>query len=545
MKKTIKFLTAHKWQMLSMLLFVLAVVTGGAGVCMAADPVDPVDPNANDLGSPDGGAGQDLTGTQASGTQARLGELVEPEYDPDVVHFRCHKYVLLTDARTLAQQRTCTGYEVTHWRIGDEEMSGKITAQINASSDNAIVLNKQNFEGNLRLLIPGTTLACIGVPGYADGSQTKKDGGDLVLYVESTVPGVSATCRAINGPATVDGEYDDTLDSMSCPQIAQNTIVSINSVAGAESQQEVTPDNAQPRPKTVYLQKQILNVVITDHYKQLLKKTPWAEKDIKAEALRKFQQKAENTLWTGRQKRWKQPQGDNLGEEFVYTSEGVLRQVTNYVGLDGKLDFEDVTALQKIQFTEFSEHDEAEAYCGKDKIEEIVNMDFTRHKDITYVQKKTDLGIVVRSLVSNFGTFNIKYAPALDKLGYRNFMVILDMKGARYYTNITKRERTNDMKKDGNGGREASRYIYIEAGALALRGYNSILAGPSAEIANKNLSREAKPVTIVNELPATPYDGMRIVLNNDIEAGGVTYDAENIYVYTASTGRWTVESGTV
>lgn len=90
------------------------------------------------------------------------------------------------------------------------------------------------------------------------------------------------------------------------------------------------------------------------------------------------------------------------------------------------------------------------------------------HHTVEYKHHKTDYGIIVRDLVSNFGTLHIVHAPALDDLGYSNFMVVIPMQKAKYYHNINGNSKTYeiDLKKAGNEAREASRFIYIESGAL-------------------------------------------------------------------------------
>lgn len=538
--------------LVSVLLCMLAVVTGG-GMAMAEvptvpdpdNPVDPVNPDTNDLGSPDGnGAGQGLTGTQASATQLKEGDLAQPDYDEDVIHFRCHKFVLLNRARTVAQQRTCRDYETIHFRIGEEDLSGVTKANIVAGA--SIKLNASNFDGDLKLLTPGSTLYVQGVSGYADGSASKTE-GDLMLFVVANPTLKEATCQAINGPAATDGEYNDSLDDMTCPAIPSGTNIVVCAIAGAESQQEVTPDNFQPRPKTVYLQKQIFNVVFTDYQKRIITKARWAIKDIKAEALRKFSAKAEYTLWLGKQKRFKMLVDPTMGEEYVYTSEGVLRQLSNTLGIsDDGIEFTDVTAITKIQFTEFSEHDEADMYCGKDMLEDIINMKDINDR-IRLTQETTDFGVKILAFHNNFGKLNLIYAPALNKIGYSKFAVVIDMKGARYYTNISKTERTIDMKKGAKDTREATRYVYIEGGALALRGYNSILVGPASLIAQRNVSTSARPVVMTDGLPGTPYAGMLILLKNPVtltvNGNEVTLDTDHVYEY--SEGSWIQYTGTV
>ena len=81
------------------------------------------------------------------------------------------------------------------------------------------------------------------------------------------------------------------------------------------------------------------------------------------------------------------------------------------------------------------------------------------------------------------------------------------------------------------------------SGALALRGFNSILVGPASLIAKRNVSKSARPVHMTSELPATPYEGMLILLENDVTVGNVTYSSDLVYEYKS--GAWTQYVGTV
>lgn len=554
MKKMIRMMKDNSF-VVSVALMMLAVLTGGASMAVtageaqpdspgsaAASTPDPVNPETNDRETPDGeGGGQSLPSTQASATQLREGGLVKPEYDEDIVKFRPDEYVLLNLARTMATQRTKKGYEAKHFLIGRESLLLKTKAEITAGEDGTVTLNATNTTGNIKLAYKGKLIFVNGVSGYKEGSATETD-GDLVLFVMSN-NGVSVKCQALNGQAATPGQTSYYLYDKVCPSIPANTSMVIGTVAGCESQMIVTPDNAQPRDKTVYLQKQIFNVEITDHEKEVLKWTPWALAELKENALEIFSQGAEYTLWKGKQMKWKMQMDENGKEEFAYSSEGILRQITNTLGLSGKFEFRNITDIGKIMFTEFAERKEAVMLVGKDLLADIINMDYTRHKEVSYTQKKTDYGIVVNALVSNFGELDIIYAPALDHFDMADCAVVVDIKSARYYTNIKKREYNVDEKKTGNMSREASRYIYIEAGALALRGFNSMLVGPSEKIIAKNLSTSSKSVMLVTSLPETAPVGTKILFEEDTTIDGVTYSADKVYVKTNN--GWEEYDGTI
>lgn len=529
MKKTVNFLMKHRL-IISLLFVMIAVLTGGAGVCMAEgsavgdpdpDNPDPVNPETNNMKSPDGnGAGQTLPGTQASATQLRRAKLVEDQYDPDIVEFEADDYVLLNAAQTIALQRNVGGhdYEITDFRIGEEDL--KLTVIDDIAAGEKIILTESNCSGNLNMLGVSSTIVVKGVGGYKNGSQTEKDGGPLVLFVVSNDE-EKITCRPVNGITKVDGTKSEYLREYTAPAIPAGTEMIITSVAASESQMIVQPDNTQPRPNTVYLQKMEFNILITDHEREIIKKTSWGLSDIKAQALRNFKKKQEYSLWIMAQGKFIMRTKDG-NEEYVYTMQGALRQLTNTLGLDEKFKWEHISAIGKVMGTGLGKSKEAWAYCGMNKIAELENMPEILHHTVEYKHHKTDYGIVVRDLVSSFGTWHIVHAPALDDLGYKNFMVVIPMQKAKYYHNINGNSKTYeiDLKKAGNDAREASRYVYIESGALKLGGHTSLLVGPSDEIVEKNMSDNSNPVILITALPADPSDGMLISFDGLLSADG-------------------------
>ena len=396
--------------------------------------------------------------------------------------------------------------------------------------------------GDLNEVGVSSTIIVKGVKGYEKGSTTKTK-GDLVLFVSGVdEDGAEITCRPLNGKAKIEGTKSDYLRDYKVPAIPANTELFISSYAGSERQKIVNPDNSQPRFATVYLQKRLFNIVVTDHFREILKKTPWGFDDMKDQALANFSKKFERDLWDGEQTRFivKIKEGH---EEYVYTSQGILRQLTNTLGIEGKFKYTHITAIGKVMFTKYAETTEAYLLCGKNKIGEIANMEeIIKHMDAKYDHKKTDYGIVVRDLVSNFGTLHIVYAPMMDELGYEDFAVAAPLQIARYYHKV-KRESNIDLNKAGNDAREAQRYTYIEIAALALRGQNSMLIGPSDQIVDKNLSDNTKAVNVVDALPENPYEGMIITFDEDLDFNGTMLDHEKAWQWNGTT--WVEFTGTI
>lgn len=531
MKKLFSFAKKHG-MIISLLFVVMAVLTCGAGTSIAVDPPvsdpdpdnpDPVDPEVNDMGDPTGkGAGQNLTGTQGSATQMRRGGIARTEYDPDVVKYNAPKYVLLNLARTVAVQRSVKGYEIDHFRIGKANLTIHTTTDI--AQAEKITLTTENASGALNMLGVSKTVIVRGVKGYVNGSTTQTSGELVLIVTKADEDGI--VLRPLNGITKTDGRKSDYLQDYLVPAIPANTEMNIASYAGSESQKIVDPDNSQPRTDKVYLQKRLFNIVITDHEREILKETPWGFDEMRDQAIDNFSDQFETDLWNGEQRRWlvKIPGGN---EEFAYTSKGILRQLTNTLGIEGKFKYSHITAIGKVMFTKYAETTEAYLLCGKNKVGEIANMEeIQKQMEATYSHRKTDYGIVVRDLVSNFGTLHVVYAPKLDELGYQDFCVAVPIQIARYYHKI-KKEGSIDLNKAGDNAREAMRYTYIEIAALALRGQNSMLIGPSDQIIDMNISTDTNPINVVDAIPSNPYDGMIISFDGLLsEDGEVTSVSE-------------------
>jgi hypothetical protein len=508
--------------LVSLMLMVLSVVAGG-GVMMAEGiviPNDPVDADKNDLASPDGlGAGQDLTGTVASGTQARIGDIVEDEWDKEVAHYQEKKFPLDTMIRLRAKQRKATGYEVGHFREGSTVLDMVVKGNIGDGTKTSIDLTSSNVSGDISTFAAHRLIAVNGVSGYVDGSSTEEE-GTLILFVKSN-DGDKATCIALNGKSTEVG------GPTTCPVIPDGTKLSALSNACYESQLVVAPSNFQPRPKVAFLQKHIFNYVITDHYKELMKKTPHAEKEIRDAAMYDFRRQRERNSLIGTQRKFlfNVP---NMGKQYIYTSNGVLPQLINKFGVD-EWDYATLIAISKMQFTDFSENSEADFFMGKNLLEKVQNIDFTKHKDIEY-KGETVAGIEIVAFKSIFGKLNFIHCPQLDDLGMSDYGFICDLKNAVRYVKEAGKEDTKSMDDGSENAQEAERTRHIEIDAICLKGYNSMLVGPVDGIDNVKYTKSATNVTMMEALPENPTEGQKVFLTST----DGTYEGGHVYTYNGT-----------
>lgn len=552
MKKVMNYFSFQS--VLKMVLMLLAVATGG-GVLALADNVEPqignegvepasketveakepVNPDTNDRLSPGGKKdGQDLTGSQASSTQLREGGLLDKEWDSEIVKFYPFKTPILSIVRQMAKTVNIKNWSVSHQRVGGETLDGQVTQKIVAGD--TVEINPTNFSGSIRPFYKGTTVIVSGVPGYKEGSKTKTEGTLMLYVIEAN--GKKAVMQAVNGIPKNEGDTRENLDNMTCPEIPVGTTLLAASSAASESQLTITPENFQPREKSVYVQKKLLNIVFTDDYEKVKKEQPITVADLKTDAIIKYNLRAERTYLMGIKSRFKAETGDGQIED-VYTSEGIINQLTNTYAIGDEYTLSDLIAISKLQFTEFSENDRCFAFCGKNAIERLENIKLEGSHQNDFINHN-EFDLSFKRFKDTFGSLDFIWAQTLDLMGMSDFMVIFDPKASRRYVKIGKREQTNDMSKGGGEVRDAKRWIHQEADSVALRGYNSILVGPASKI-NKIATESLGAIISAAKLPATPAKGMKVALTKDYVNGETTYEAGTVYYYDGSA--WSVYAG--
>lgn len=516
MRKLFSFLKSNKISFVSLILLVFALAFGASfDVAMAADTTGAV--------ADDKGINTDLTGEVASAGQIREGDLAEPEVDQFIAKFRPFMFPLDTDIRKEARQSNVTGYEIEHYASGSAILECETNADLAKTATNTATLPIAST--NYRMFPKYSTISVPDVAGYDETGANVS--GSLMLFVSASSDS-GVTVEAIN-PVIESG-------TAKIPAIASGSKLIVCANACSESQMHVAPENYQPRPKTVYLQKKITNIVLTDHWMEIAKKVPFVKQDVKDNALYNHRRKCARTAWIGKKYRVKKQVSDTMGEEYIYFSEGVVRQIQSMYAYLDKITYEDLIAISKMQFTDYSVNNEASVYCGKNFMEKLLNIDFTKHKDVTFTAN-TVLGIDIKAFKTTFGTLNFKWDPTLDDVGYSEFAFVVDIKNAVRYVKVDNKEQHVDMKKGAGENREATRDIYQQIDCIALKGFNSVMVGPShLIIPMSDKVVDASWATSVSELPVaeegeTLPDGMRIYLTAAIgswPAGSIlVYDLEN------------------
>lgn len=457
--KVINYLKREKWSVLSIALTLICVFVGGGVLMAEVAVVTPGNPVATPgaAGEPTQIAGQ---ATTVSAAASAAGDLIQPDIDEDIFLIGTDETVLDGLMRKTKKKVRVTGYKVDHYVI-DEQKSSVFTTTAYASANAqqaALSIPSEDtgmFQENGTILVKG-------VNGYSLDGKNELRGVDLMLFITGKDATGNPIVMAVNGPKSNESDAYCKL-----PAIPKGTELVMLANACAETQKEVAPDMVVPTPKQIFLQKTILNEVVSDYFDSQKKRIPFNQAQIAEAMIKEHRRKCNRSFWVGQKGVFYVDRG-KMGRQLVYTTEGLRWQFKRSYEHIGKWEFADIIALAKLKFTGQNCSKEAWWLMGRDQLEAIQNIDFTKHKDIT-MTGDSQWGFSCTKLHTVFGDFFLKHEPTLDYLGYSNSGAIIDMSGlVRYFI---KNEETSQEQIEGE---EAKRKAIISINALALKGYSHI-----------------------------------------------------------------------
>lgn len=547
MKHAFNFFTSHKMGFLSLLLVAFATVLGADSSFAMAEVALAGEGDGNGAGfSQEYTPGAEDTkgletqhqGEGATAGAARAAGLEVEEIDQIIAKFRPFRFPLEWFITNRMTQQKATSYEQTHYRSGatvleavtGEEFSSTGTF---AKKNVAFSVNVDAFVSGVESIHEYDTIYVKDVMGYADDGETE-DGG-LFLFVTKKDED-SVRFAVINPPATV--------AAAGGLKIPSGTKLVICGNACSESQMIVDPETYLPSSDTLFLQKKISNIVMTDEWLEQARKVKFVQKDVVDNGLYNHKRKCARSHWLGRQFMTTINVKDaKIGAEPVYFERGILRQVNMSYMHDGEdYNWNDLIAISKMMFTENAANTTAVGLCGKNAMQRLLrlaaNVDVQR--SLKY-ERNDEMGVSIHKWHDGFGTIEFMLDPTLDDIGYQDFIVILDLENAVHYVKKIEAETSQDLKKTGEA-REAQRRIIQTIDCVGLKGYNSMIVGPASAAARVRALGGVSLNIITSETLtgiANPTEGMVVYLT---EVDG-EYMAEEAYQYKG--GSWVIYEGTV
>lgn len=348
--------------------------------------------------------------------------------------------------------------EVDHYMI-DEARSTVVTVDdTEASTRGAAVL--QLSPQDVHVIRQHTTLLVKGIDGYDAEGRNPTPGRDLMLYVTGQDTSTNCpTVRAVNG---MKSNPDDDLGQV--PAIPSGTTLVILANSLYETQKEVDPDLILPQPTRIYLQKRGMNQVVSDYFESQKKRIPFSKAVIAEQAIANFKVRGNRTLWAGRQGKFK-VNVPRMGLQYCYCTEGLRWQFKRELAMRGSWTVDKIIALAKMFFTGEDVPKSAILLAGKNLLEAIQKIDYSKHPEIHITTKTNSIGWTVTNFHTVFGDIEIKREPTLDRLGWSNSGALIGENRLVHYV-----YSAEHAFKDRVEGEEATRNGLLIWDAVALKG---------------------------------------------------------------------------
>jgi hypothetical protein len=207
-----------------------------------------------------------------------------------------------------------------------------------------------------------------------------------------------------------------------------------------------------------------MNQVVSDYFEAQKKHINFTQAMIAEQAILNFKRAGNRTLWAG-QKGKLTVNVPKLGQQFVYFTEGIRWQFKRELQHTGKWSIEKLIALAKLFFTGEDVPKTALMLAGKNLLEEIQCIDFSKHPEIQILSAQNPIGWSVTRIHTVFGDIDIKREPTLDTLGWSNSGALLGEDRLVHYSYSTQHEFSDRVE-----GEEATRKGMVVWDALALKG---------------------------------------------------------------------------
>lgn len=474
-----------------------------------------------------------VSGAAAATDGAGPGKFVETDIDEELFQFSSDDTPLM-NLMLKAKKVAVDSPIVEHYMLDESRCSLTAAKTMAASTGQTTILQLPSEDQAIPQ--PYDTILVKGVDGY-DKQGVKTPGKDLLLFVSGKDEASgNPIVRAFNGPKTQSSDL-----YCKVPEIKAGTKMVVMANALYETQKEVAPDLFVPQPFTLCLQKRGMNTVVSDYFEHQKKRIPFSQALIAEAAIRNFKTRGNRTLWTGRNGHIKVM--TKLGPQDVYSTEGIRWQFKKELQHTGRWTFEEFVGLAKMFYTGEDVPSTALCLCGKNFLENIQCIDFSKHPEVVVTVKTNKLGWEVTNIHTVFGDLQFKREPTLDRLGYSNSCAIIGEDRLVHY--VYKSESTFDERVVGE---EAKRSGVIVWDGVALKGSCHIWVDGEGEGAN------ADSVTYVLWSKTTAPDVSGVTtgktssvyyLIEDVEAIAANAKKGTLWYYDGTMSSWKEYTGTV
>lgn len=413
-------------------------------------------PGTAGLNSQVNGTGTTVSGAAGASGGLGGGQFIEDDIDEELFRFQSDDTPLM-QLMLKAKKVQSASPVMEHYMIDEKRCNLSTNAALTVSSGQTAILPLPSEDQSIPQAYQ--TIMVQGVRGY-DLEGAEQTNENLLLYVVGTDDATgNPIVRAVNGPKT-----NKTDQVCKVPAIPANSKLVVMANAMYETQKEVAPTLIIPQPTKIPLQKRGMNQVVSDYFDAQKKRIPFTQAIIAEQAIAEFKREGNRTLWFGSGGKLPINTG-KMGYQDVYFTKGVRWQIKKELQHTGKWTVEELIALAKMFFTGEDVPKTGIALCGKNFLENIQCIDYSKHPEIQISSKTNPVGWTVTNIHTVFGDLELKREPTLDRMGYSNSAAILGENRLVHY--VYKNESSFEDRIEGE---EAKRSGILVWDALALKG---------------------------------------------------------------------------
>ncbi len=403
------------------------------------------------------------------------GNFVDTDIDQQLFSFNSDDTPLM-NLMLRAKRVKVNSPEVDHYMIDEPKSTLTVTATTEGGKSQTTLILETGEEHLPRQY---TTLLVKGVDGYDRTGTFPTPGKSLMLYVVAHDANTgNPIVKAVNG-RKISADDENSI----IPAIPAGTKLVMLANSLYETQKEVDPDLIVPQPTRIYLQKRGMNQVVSDYFDSQRKRIPFAKAVVAEQAIANFKVRGNRTLWAGRAGKI-QINVPNMGMQYAYTTEGLRWQFKRELQHSGRWSVEKIIALAKMFFTGEDVPKTALLLAGKDLLEQIQCIDYSKHPEIQISTKTNSIGWSVTNFHTVFGDIEIKREPTLDRLGWSRSGALIGEDRLVHY--VYSAEHSFENRVDGH---EAKRSGILIWDAVALKGSCHIWIDGEGEIASDGNER--------------------------------------------------------
>ena len=464
-----------------------------------------------------GGLGSQVPGQAATVSAAAQatgdigpGHFIESDIDRELYQFNSDDTPLM-QLMLRAKRVTVTSPEVEHYALDEPRCQAVTSAKIGDGTNENEVLKLEKADRGL--FQPYTTILVKGVDGYDEKGKNLTPGKELMLFVTGiTDVDKEPIVMAVNGKKANETDAIGTV-----PEIPAGTTLIVLGNALYETQKNVAPNIIVPSPNLLYCQKRGFSSIVSDYFEAQRKHVPFGKAMIAQMQIKKFKCDGNRTLWASRPSKF--PVDTKIGVQYIYTTEGVRWQIRRHLDKAGKWTYEEFIALAKMIFTGDDVPKSVIILAGKNFIENIQTIDFSKHPEVQISVKTNKIGWEVTVIHTIFGDLEFKLEPCLNRLGWSNSAAVINYSnGLVHYVYSAEHKSNEDIE-----GEEAKRESTVVWEALGLKGNAHIWIDGEGNCAVEG--QTTFELWGDEDAPAKPVEGKVYVLMVDcpgIDAGAMT-----------------------